>query len=439
MFSVYRLVAPFSLLALTSCLLATNVVNQSDTAIQTMLLNDKIEKAFSRTDSESYQPLSEGKIHWMLDLFDFLKYQQAQQQQIDAHLYFMRPPSLPDFLLRYAIAKENNMFATPFTPYDDVTESLEANYIYNTNSSAYQQFGIRQFIDYPNVDNTYEPNDTTHLPRGSMYTGSTKVNNLKSVSTVQDMVFKHFHQYCHQGGEDATGGATQSEQNYLEVCQAMLTYLQDKTGGAFSTDGLSTLNGNADINAQSLLGLSGYTAGSSSDSNARSFIQNIVDAYPKSIIPFKPDSDGAYKPDPTDIEGIGERLVNHAYRSISFNVLNDLKTRRLRSLPPPSASGKSSSGSMSTFEFLHQSGTSRMKDSNRWIVELSSLSTEGLLREIALMQATSLLFQYQQYRQLENIEALEAALLASTLRILELKDMVPSESDVNQTLNAIQG
>lgn len=418
---------------------ANSLVDQSTTDVQLMVLNDKMDKAFSRNNGASYVALADGKTHWLLDLFDFLKYQQAQQQQIDAHLYFMRPPSLPDFLLRYSIAKENNMFAAPFTPYDDVTEALESNYIYNTNSGAYQQFGIRQFIDYPNVNNTYDPSDNSRLTRGAMYSGSTKVNNLKSVSTMQDMVFKHFHQFCHQGGEDGSGGSNQSEQNYLEVCQHVLNYLEDKTGGVFSSDGISTLNGNADINAQSLLGLAGYNAGSSSDTNARSFIQNIVDAYPKSIIPFKPDNDGTYKPDPTDIEGIAERLVNHAYRSLSFNVLNDLKTRRLRSIPPPSAAGKSSSGSLSTFELLHQSGTSRMRDSNRWIVELSSLSTEGLLREIALMQATSLLFQYQHYRQLENIEALEAALLASTLRMLELKDMIPSQDDVNQTLNAIQG
>jgi hypothetical protein len=422
-----------------SFLLASSTTGQSDTATQMMLLNDKIDKAFSRTTGQAYQPLNDGSQHWISDFFDFFKYQQAQQQQVDAYLYFMRPPSLPEFLLRYAIAKENNMFAPPFTSYDDVTQSLESNYIYNTNSGTYQQFIIRQFIDYPNVDNTYDPSDNTHLPRGKMYSGSTKVNNLKSVSTIQDMVFKHYHQYCHQGGETTTGGSSDSEQNYLEVCQAVLEYLQDKTGGAFSTDGVSTLNGNADINAQSLLGLAGYTSGSSSDSNARNFIQNIVDAYPKAIIPFQPTDDGSYKPDPSDIEGIAERLVNQAYRSISFNVLNDLKTRRLRSIPPPSAAGQSSSGTLSTFEFLHQSGTSRMLDTNRWIVELSSLSTEGLLREIALMQATALLFQYQHYRQLENIEALEAALLTSMLRILELKDMVPSQQDVNQTLNAIQG
>lgn len=430
-----------SLLLLLSLFTLTSVSSATDTRdleTQLKLINDKLEHAFSRVPEATYQGLDEGKTHWMLDLFDYMKYQQAQQQQIDAYLHFMKPPSLDGFLLRYAIANENNMFALPFTPYDDVTESLESNYIYNTNSGTYQQFIIRQFIDYPEVTNSYDVSDDTHLPRGKMYTGSAKVNNLKSVTTVQDAVFKHFHQYCHQGGEDSGSGANESEQLYQEACQFILDKVNASTGSAFSTDGLTTLNGNADINAESLMGMSAYTAGSSSDANARNFIQNLVDAYPKSIIPFKPNEDGiTYDPDVSDIEGIAKRMVDKTYRSLSFNVLNDIKTRRLRSTPPPNAGGKSSSGSLSSFEFLHQSGTSRMTDSNRWIVELSSLSTEGLLREIALMQAANLLFQYQHYRQLENLEALESALLASNLRLLELTDMVPSTQDVNQTLDGL--
>lgn len=432
--------SPWAFLSFLSLSFIPFLHADSDTELQLKLLNDKMEKAFSRKNDQSYDALDGGQTHWMLDLFDFIKYQQAQKQQIDAHLYFMRPPSLPEFLLRYAIAKENNMFAPPFTPYDDVTESLESNYLYNNNLDSYRQFMIRQFVDFPEVSNVYDPSDPMHLPRGAMYTGSSLVNNLRRVSTIQDMVYKHFHQYCHQGGEDSSA-ASESEQNYVEVCNTVLQYLQDKTGGVFNPEGISTLNGNADINAQSLMGLSSYLPGTTGDFRARDYIQMITNPTPKSVVPFVQDDldVGSYKADPTDIEAIAENLIDMSYRSLAQYVLNDLKMRRAKSLPPPSAAGKSSSGSMSVSEYLHQSATSRVKDSNRWVVELSSLSNEALLRELVMIQATSLMFQYQHYLQMENIEALEAAILTSNLRILGLKDMIPSQKEVNQTLNAIQG
>ena len=59
-----------------------------------------------------------------------------------------------------------------------------------------------------------------------------------------------------------------------------------------------------------------------------------------------------------------------------------------------------------------------MLQNNNWVIQMNSSSSEALLRELVLIQATSLMLEYQKFRQNENMEALLAALVAQNQNLI---------------------
>jgi hypothetical protein len=155
-------------------------------------------------------------------------------------------------------------------------------------------------------------------------------------------------------------------------------------------------------------------------------------------VPFKadPSQPGSYIPDTGDVKQIGKNLTDAAYRNLSAHVLNDIKNRRIQSINPTN-SATSTAGSISNYEFLHNLAMTRMLTSNSWLTQMNVTSNEGLLRELVIIQASALMLQHQQFCQMENLEALLAAMVAQNQNLLEAINFTGDMSKVQDSIAAV--
>ncbi|NBV28738.1 hypothetical protein EBS02_06950, partial [bacterium] len=367
-----------------------------------------------------------SNINFMSDLLDFYKYNLIRDEEKASYLFYMKSPSQDNFFANYQIARQNYMFQLPFSYYDgfnNLTDSLKNNYLYANNLYSYKEFLARSFIDPDNITDPIEPSSRTALTRsGLTLTGSDKVNQLIRTSGAKDLVFKHFYLYC--------------PENYHEICETILK----STGyeSVFSLDSLATTSPNGDMNAESLLAEPYYTYNTYAHLRARDYIQNITDPYPKNLVPFRSQTQSGYTsycPDTDNFEVIADNIIDKSYRSLSQYVLNEIKNRRVASTPPSSSSTSGSTDSISVLQFLDTMGTARILQSNDWLTTLNTTSTEGLLREIALIEASRLMLDYIHFRQNEHIEALLAAMVAQNQNLAQALNFNPNPTVA--TTNAI--
>jgi hypothetical protein len=342
----------------------------------------------------------------------------------------MRAPSQNYFSAIYSVARQNNMFQQPFSFYDGysgLSEVLEKNYLYVNKMNYYDEFLKRSLIDPSQVNTTIDPSIGTMLPRNGVVfqTGTAIYDNLIYTSSVQDMVFKHFLNYCPEG--------------YDDVCEVILSAT---SSGVFSTSGIATSSPNGAINPESLMAQPSFKVGSSSHKRARDYIQMITSPFPRSLVPFKPDpyTPGLYVADTSNIAQIAKNLSSQSRRGLSQFVLNEIKNRRVQSIDPDQSSASSTrGGTLSSFEFIHNLAMNRMQTSNGWLAEINIASPEALQRELVLIQASQLMMQYQAFKQNENIEALLATLVAQNEDLQDAFALAvsPDTSKIQESMGAI--
>jgi hypothetical protein len=404
----------------------TDIVN-AITSLQTEVTNvqNMLTNSFTRKNGTGYN-VANGTTHFMSDFFDFYKYNLLRNDEKEAYLFYMTPPSQNDYIAIYEIARQNQMFQLPFTYYDTMsgtTQSLQTNYLYTTNMYSYQEFLNRSFINPDQINVPIQPTIVNELPRNgqTFQTSNQAYDGLIHTSAVQDMVFKHFYLYC--------------PENYQTVCEMVLSAT---SSNVFSTSGMNQTSPNGDINAESLLAEAGFTPTSPGHTRARDFIQNITDPFPTNIVPFKPDpsNPGTYIPDTSNIAAIGQNITDKAYRDLSQYVLNEIKNRRVLSTNP--AKNSRQSGTLSNLQFLDNMANNRILLSNTWLVDLNTTSTEGLLRELVIIEASRLMLDYQRFRQNEHIEALLAASVVQNQNMLAaLNFATPSTQSIQNSLSAV--
>lgn len=401
---------------------ASSTTDPTVTAITN--LTSTVRNAFIRADNTAYV-VDAGKTHFLSDLFDFYKYNKLRDEEKEAYFFYMIAPSQNYYIANYEIARQNQMFQLPFTYYDTsnaVSLGLEKNYLYTDKMYTYAEFLSRSFIDPTQVNVTIEPTDIRFLPRNGVtfQTSIPEYDGLLHTSSVQDFVFKHHYFYC--------------PENYTDVCASVLNAT---SSNVFTTSGMATTSPNGDINAESLLAEASMQPVSANHTRARDFIQNISDPYPKSIVPFKPDpaNPNEYIPDTSDILAIGKNIVDKSYRSLAQYVLNEIKNRRVLSSNP--SVGTVETGSISPLEFFDNLANNRILLSNDWITSLNTTSSEGLLRELVIIQASSLMLDYQRFRQNEHIEALLAATVTQNQNLLEALNFGPTAKASQNALNAV--
>ena len=120
-------------------------------------------------------------------------------------------------------------------------------------------------------------------------------------------------------------------------------------------------------------------------------------------------------PPPLDLPQQAEyvqREMSQALYSIPQRALYEIMATRV---PIP---GLPNGENQSLLQVLETESTWRMQ-TPAWFANLSVTPTEGLLREIAQINAMHLWLQYQQYRQSERIEVLMAAMVAAQARMID--------------------
>ncbi len=115
---------------------------------------------------------------------------------------------------------------------------------------------------------------------------------------------------------------------------------------------------------------------------------------------------------PQQLEYVDRQIAQTIY-SVAQQSFYEIMAMRL---PVSPADAASSSASPSLLETMEQESTWRIQSPD-WFNGLSIAPKEGLLRELAQMQAIHLWMQYQQYRQAERTEALLATLLSGQTRL----------------------
>lgn len=364
---------------------------------------------------------------WIEDFFNIFKYYEIRRDERDAYFFYMRAPSQPYFTSIFSIARQNYMFQPPFSYYDGLSglsKTVENNYLYIYKLDTYNEFIKPTVLSADSLTDPVTPSEAALLPRAgsSFQTGENVFDELIRTSAIQDMVFKHFYLYCPEGASDS--------------CEAVMNAT---SGGIFSSDGMGTTRPNADLNPESLLATPSFSINSASHNGARDFIRMITNPYPRMQVPFKPDPNmpGAYIPDTTDVKQIGKNLTDTAYRNLSAHVLNEIKNRRVQSIDPTKGTSSSTGGSLSSFEFLSSLAMDRMLTSNNWLTQMNVTSSEGLLRELVVIQASSLMMQYQMFRQNENIEALLAAIVAQNQNLLDAMNFAPDTAKIQDSIAAV--
>lgn len=122
-----------------------------------------------------------------------------------------------------------------------------------------------------------------------------------------------------------------------------------------------------------------------------------------------------------------ERVVSQSVYSAAREPLYQMLANRL---PIPNDPNQ-----RSLLETLEQESSWRAT-SPQWLSDLSVTPKEGVLRELAQMEAIRLWLQYQQYRQAEEIQTLLSALLSSQNRLTEYLQKTLQEAEVMKQQNA---
>jgi len=408
-------------------------INTGNTELQ--IVAEHIANQSSRNPGSNYVA-RDTKTPWVDDFFDFFKYYQLRNDEKEAYLFYMTAPSQPYFTSIFSTARKNYMFLKPFSFYDGysgLSKSVEQNYLYIYKLDSYDEFLKPSLLDPSNLTTTIDPSvisgaSGVFLPRsGKQFnTGENVFDELIRTSAIQDMVFKQFYLYCPEG-YDAAG-----------ICQAVMD--ATNVSNAFSTSGAGATSPNAGINPESLLAQPSFAIDSTEHHRSRDYIRMISNPYPRSLVPFKADIANplAYVADTSDIKQIAKNLTDTAYRGLSAHVLNEIKNRRIQSVDPSETTGLTTTGgTLSQFEFIHSLATDRMLTSNSWLAQINVTSTEGLVRELVIIQASSLMLQYQTFRQNEHIEALLAAMVAQNQNLLEALNFAPDTSKIQDSIAAV--
>jgi len=402
-------------------------INTADADLK--IIAEQLSMQSSRPPGGSYVAFDQ-RTPWIEDFFDFFKYYELRHAEKESYLFYMNAPSQRYFTTIYTTARKNHMFLPPFSSYDrdsGLSKNTEKNYLYIYKLNSYEEFLKPTILDPSKITETVEPSSSHPLPRsGDQFaSGNDTFNELIRTSAIQDMVFKHFYLYC--------------PEHYAEagICEMILN--ATNSSKSFSTSGEGTISPNAGINPESLLSQPSFATESTAHHRSRDYIRMISNPYPRNLVPFIPSTTTpfSYTADTTNIPQIAKNLTDSAYRGLSAHVLNEIKNRRIQSIDPDHGSqGSSTDGSLSQFEFMHDLTMDRMLRSNNWLTQMNVTSSEGLIRELVLIQASSLMMQYQSFRQTEHLEALLAAIVAQNQNLLEVLNFDQDTSKVQDSIAA---
>lgn len=367
----------FLLLALASTSHANTLIPLTD------------EDIFTRVDGESYS--INGRIHFLSDLITSLEIMNNEAVTREFELYNMNSPSMTNFATTIDKLKEKSF------SFDSITKELadtppeSSNSMYSKENTGYYYLN-RGFLAVEDLDSN-QPLTSNGYPRTGQFEGSDRNTFVGNPHT---FVYNHFSKYC-----DNYGNSSQ------ELCK---TIVQAAAPEGADTS-VNTNNPSADINAESLFS-------KNNPEHASDFIQNLTDPFPTNSFEFK---DEKVKSD-IDFEKVAGHLTDKAFRSLSQYVLSDIKNRHMAQ---SSSSEDSSSGDneLSLHSLIEDMATSRFDKNNNWLVQIESTSTEGLLREIAIIEASRLLIDFVKFKQNEHMEALLSAMIIQNQNITQASDM----------------
>ena len=361
----------------------------TDTEKQTKL----IEEIFTRPATGSYYETdTSGRIHFIQDLMNFHEKNIEHQVTREAKLYFMEAPSMLKFATNIDNITTNSIILGPIDKkLNDANKdnSTNSNPLFNAKGSNTAFFYLnRGMLTNKDIDpNNITSESENFYPRaGSRPSGDFPFT--KFVGSPHTMVRQHFTNFCDNYGDSAS-----------DLC----TTLSGDVNATPKTD-----NPSADMNAESLF------APTDDPLATVDYIQNITDPFPKNIFAFT--TDGKADTDQNDHKTLANAIVDKSYRSLSQYTLNDIKNRHLNQV----ASGGASTSSLHSI--IEEMATSRIKSESNWLQKIESTSTEGLLREIALIEASRLFIDYVQLRQNEHMEALLAAMVAQNQNLTQILD-----------------
>lgn len=375
-----------NILIITGIFLSTSILNAQESEANGPQGPNLLLELFSRSEGKPYMESDTTKrIHFIQDLLTVYNLHQEQSKRF----YFMEAPSSPDFAksldkidtLKMLSPKEapNPLSDPTNTSFHFINRGLLKKETVTTKA--------KENLDFP-VDG---------IPGAS-------ADRLKRVGSAHTFVNYHFKNYCDEYEKDQVDE---------EICKV---FVSSNSSGEINTGQPS-----ADINAASLFDLEEPTK-----LRAKDYIQNITDAFPQNPFPYNSQGEIDYQDKYVDVAS--KVLVDKAYRSMSQYVLNDIKNRRLPS--KESNEGSSAENALSKQQLIEDLATSRLKKENNWLAQLESTSTEGLLREIAVIEASRLYLDSVAIKQNEHIEALLATIVAQNQNLAKLADF---SSNINES------
>jgi hypothetical protein len=405
---------------LSSIAFATDSTSDPNTQLEIVM-----ESLLSRESTMGYTPVNTTdptipRVSFVHDFFDFFKYYKIREDEKEAYFYLMKPPSLTDFLTAYSSANETKILSPTFTYYqttNDADNSINNNYLKDYTS--YQQFFKKNIIDPTTVSS---PIDLTSfsLPRKGDLATTDRIEEDEQIFTMSTNghVIRHFTYYCPEG--------------YNEICEKIV----EKAGGSSNDMTSSTSFHDADVNPESLLSIMGFEPSKSEYMASWDFIRNISNPRPKNVVSFKLDKSSTatnqYTYDIKNLTSISNNVIDQSFRNLSTHVLADIQRRRILA----SSTDGNTQNVYSAVQYLEYLCTHRMLQNNNWVIEMNSSSSEALLRELVLIQATSLMLEYQKFRQNENMEALVAALVAQNQNLLSAAQSMVSSSKSSNAMKA---
>jgi hypothetical protein len=210
-----------------------------------------------------------------------------------------------------------------------------------------------------------------------------------------------------------SGLAKEAEKQQLQAAKAdlKLLYFQNKAGHWQNID-VSSLLGQKRLGSQAEVDV------------ATQVITNLTNPFPQRMsmqlatqlraASLEPVLDPNAPPKlelPQQLEYVERQMVQAAF-SVAQRSFYEMMAMRL----PISPEDATITASPSLLETMEQESTWRIQ-SPEWFNSLATTPKEGLLRELAQMEAMRLWIQYQQYRQSERTEALLATLLSGQTRL----------------------
>ena len=382
-----------------------------------------IEDLLSRNNGSEYLSGSslEGRVHFMKDFIDF--HQNLAKEGLDREqdLFFMQAPSLQSYTSDVdAIAQYKMKFSPIISSLIESDSSIDGASKNSLRDKTGYFFLKRGFLNGEDVNTDQDTTQLTNkFPNRGPRTDKGIYSTSLYVGNPRTMVRYHFQNYC----DNYSGSTTSSDSTNENICK---NFLGDLRFNGYSPDLAS-----ADMNAESLFSPSQNEA-------AQDYIQNITDPFPKNLFGYRQEG-ASYVPDADyDVEVIANSIVDKSYRSLSQYVLNDIRNRH--SKQDFSSSESDSSGQnleqVSIMELIEKMSTDRINNRNQWIENIESTSTEGLLREIAIIESTRLFIDYIKLQQSEHTEALLAASLSQNQNLMEmLKNLVSTPDGANEFID----